>query len=235
MTGGTLLVTREAKMHPYYKSECAGYGFENITMTDADNDGLNSLIYEMKPKIVLMGSMFYKCCTPYRVGQLHKQFPKQNIAVISLSIYPNDLAMYFIINGAKSYINFYDGFEQFKTGITDVRRGNEFVSEGVVQRIDLRKDCDIPRTGHLTQMQIEIIRCVANGFSNEEIATTLAISERSVDTRKSEIYKAMNVRNGVELTKAAEELKIISPNERIFFGDNFVLRPKPDKKTRSKK
>jgi DNA-binding CsgD family transcriptional regulator len=93
-------------------------------------------------------------------------------------------------------------------------------------------------TGILTDRQIEIVRLVANGFTGAEIADTLHISERSVDSRKSEIYTALNVRNENEVIRAAICLEFIKPEELHFFGRDYELKPLPEKqieKNREKK
>jgi DNA-binding CsgD family transcriptional regulator len=86
----------------------------------------------------------------------------------------------------------------------------------------------------LTERQAEIIRLVANGFTGKEIAETLGISERSVDSRKSEIYTVLNVRNENEAIRAAICLEIIKPEELNFFGGNYGLKPKVNKKSKEK-
>ena len=84
----------------------------------------------------------------------------------------------------------------------------------------------------MTGRQVEIIRLVANGFTGKEIARTLNISERTVDNSKSEIYTAMNVRNENEAIRVAIYLGIIKAEELHFFGRDYELKPKVNKKQR---
>jgi len=227
MAGGTLLVSRAVKLHAYFIKKLEVLGFNNVTATDVEKDGLSMLIRDLKPSIVIMGSLFYQCCTPFMTADLHRQFPKLNIATVSLSCYPDDLAMYFIINGARSYVNLWEGVEQFYKGLNEIREGREYVSPGVQRRIEMRSYYPA-QTGILTGRQAEIIRLVANGFTGAEIAGTLNLSKRSVDSRKSEIYTAMNVRNENEAIRAAIHLEIIKPEELHFFGGDYELKPKVD-------
>jgi DNA-binding NarL/FixJ family response regulator len=228
MAGGTLFVSRAVKLHGWIKRRLAELGFDDVTVTDTEKDGLNFLIRDMKPRLVLIGSKFYQCCTPFMTAGLHKQFPKLNIAAVSLTEFPDDLAMYFIINGAKSYVNFWDGDEQFYKGLTEIREGREFVSEEVQRRMDMREVYPEP-SGAITERQIEILRLVANGWTGEEIADVLFISHGTVENSKSDIYVALNVRNGYEAIRVALCLGIIKQEELFFFGRNYVLRPLPQK------
>jgi len=226
MTGGTLMASRAVNLHGHIKKRLETLGFDNVTVTAAEKDGLNSLIRELRPKLVLMGSRFYQCCTPFMMADLHKQFPKLNIAGISVCEFPDDLAMYFIINGAKSYVNFWDGPEQFYKGLDEIRKGHEFVSQNVQRRIDMRTYYPTA-TGKLTNRQIDIIRLIANGFTASEIADTLHMSVRSVESRKKETYTALNVRNENEVIRIALYMGIINADELDFFADDYVLKPLP--------
>ena len=229
MAGGTLVVSRYQKLHAHFKKRFEELGFDNVIVTGVDRDGLSMKIREVQPRIVLIGCKFYQCCTPFMLTDLHKQFPKLYIAAVALTDFPDDLAMYFIVNGARSYVNVLEGLEEFYKGLKEIREGREYVSPEVQRRIDMRS-CYPEPTGRLTDRQVEIVRLVANGFTGVEIAETLGISERSVDSRKVEIYTAMNVRNGCEAIRAALYLGIIKPDELQFFGRAFELKPLPEKK-----
>ena len=50
----------------------------------------------------------------------------------------------------------------------------------------------------MTPRQEEVIRLVATGISNKEIAKVLMISERTVRTHLSKLYKGMGVNNRCE-------------------------------------
>jgi DNA-binding NarL/FixJ family response regulator len=175
-----------------------------------------------------MGCKFYQCSTPFMIADLHKLFPKQNFAALSVTDFPADLAMYFIINGAKSYANLLEGPEQFYKGLNEIRDGKEYISPEVQNRIDIRSNYPEP-SGHLTPKQIEVLRLLANGFTGKEIADVLHISERTVDTQKTSLYTALNVRNENEAVRAALFLGIIKQDEMDFFGGNYTLNPKPSK------
>ena len=230
MNGVTLVATKRENFHAHFKKRFEQLGFPNVVVTSAGKDGLNMVINELKPRLLIIGSSFYQCCTPFMMKGLRNNFPKLNIAAISLTDYPADLAMYFIINGVRSYINYWEGTgpEQFYNGLEIIRRGGEYVSPEVQRRIDMRNIYPNP-SGSLTDRQIEIVRLIGNGFTGAEIADTLHMSERSVDNRKTEIYTAMNVRNENEVIRVAIYLGIINPDELIFYGRDYVLKPLPPK------
>jgi len=228
MAGGTLFLSRAVKCHSWIKKRLEELGFSDVTVTDTDKDGLFMQIRDTKPRLLMLGCKFYQCCTPFMTADLHKYFPKLNIAAVSVTDYPDDLAMYFIVNGAKSYVNFWDGPEQFYKGMQEIREGREFISEEVQKRIDMRSE--LPKaTGRLTDRQIEILRLVCNGFTGAEIADVLFISQPTAENARTQIYTALNVRSETEAIRAAIYLKIINPYELNFFGRDYELKPKPKK------
>ena len=233
MVGGTLVVSRAVNLHAFFSKTLEVLGFNDVTATDVEKNSLIILIHDLKPDIVIIESTFCKCSTPYMTAGLHRQFPKLNIAVVSISDYPDDLAVRFIINGARSYVSFREGDKQLYKGLDEIRQGREFVSPGVQKRIDMMDEYPEP-TRELTERQAEIIRLVANGFTGKEIAETLGISERSVDSRKSEIYTVLNVRNENEAIRAAICLEIIKPEELQFFSGDYELKPKVKRNTKKK-
>jgi DNA-binding NarL/FixJ family response regulator len=230
----TLVVSRETDNHSNFKDRLERIGFTNVNVTDADKDGLSFLIRDMKPDIVMMSARFYECSTPYMVGMLHEDFPELYLSVISIGKYPVDRAMYFIVNGAKAYVCSADGIEQFYDGLEAIRNKREFIPPTVQKRIDMRSEYPAPAM-RLSKTRIEVLRCICNGFSRDEIADTLAISGRTVDVHRQELHRSLNARNQYDLFVMALELGIVTSDELIFHHSNFTCTPLPEKKRRKRK
>jgi len=226
MKGGTLVVSRAVNNHKYFKQRLEDMGFKNVVVTAVDRDGLNSIIYDMKPDLMIIDAKFYQCSTPYMLGVINKDFPDLNMAAVCLDDYPADLGMYFIINGVKSYFTLFEGIEQFKLGLEHILNGKVFISEVVKKRIKMRKGNLIP-ANKLSQKKIEVIRCICNGLHRKEIADILYLSGSTVETYKDEIYRSLNVRNINELQNAALMLNFVTNEELVFRHKNFMVRPYP--------
>jgi DNA-binding NarL/FixJ family response regulator len=228
--GGTLMVSRATKLFPHIKQRLLVLGFKNVEVTGEEKDSLNMVINDLKPRLVLMGSGFYQCCTPFMAGELLKIFPKLNVAAVSVYQYPADLAMFFIVNGVKSYVSLWDGIEEFYRGLNYVREGRAYISPEVERRLEMRREMPDPGK-EPTPKQIEVIRLLGNGFTTVEIADVLHISRRTVDTEKTKIYTRLNVRNENELIRAALFHGLIKPEELTFYGGKYQLNPKPERKS----
>jgi DNA-binding NarL/FixJ family response regulator len=227
--GGTLLLSREKQLYPYFRKRLTELGFTHFAIAGEERDSLHSLINDLKPRLVLMGSGFYACSTPYMTGRLLKTFPKLNIAAVSVFYnIPDDLAMWFIVNGVRSYINFFEGPEEFYGGLNKVRQGKEYVSPGVIQRMNMRREMADP-AGNITPRQMEIIRLICNGFTGHEICKVLAIAEDTLYVQKRAIYTNLNVRNENELIRVALYHGWIRVEELCFYGGEYTLNPQPEK------
>ena len=232
MIGGTLLVSRAVKLHTRHKKRLEELGFKNVSVTSAERDGLNFVINELKPKLLIIGSGFYKCATPYMMSLLHKQHKKLNIAAVSIHDYPADLGMKFIINGINSYVNYYDGSDCFYEGLDNLRQGEKYISPSVQERIDIRQTLPSP-ADELSERELEVLRLLCNGFTSTEVAAELCISNRTVDFHKAELFNNLGARNESELIRIALYLGIVKIDELDFYGRNFILTPWPAKKTTS--
>jgi DNA-binding NarL/FixJ family response regulator len=68
-------------------------------------------------------------------------------------------------------------------------------------------------TVKLTTRESEIVRCVALGMRNAEIATHCQITEATVKTHINNIFQKLEFRDRVELTRYAFRTGLLSPRE----------------------
>ncbi len=62
---------------------------------------------------------------------------------------------------------------------------------------------------HLTTKKIEIIRYIANGLTNKEIAAKLFLSAGTIDTHRKNILAKLNLKNTAALVKYALEHNLL--------------------------
>lgn len=65
-------------------------------------------------------------------------------------------------------------------------------------------------TDLLSRREVEIIKLITQEYSNEEIATHLEISKRTVETHRKNIFKKTKVKSIVGLVMLAIKSKLIS-------------------------
>lgn len=62
---------------------------------------------------------------------------------------------------------------------------------------------------HLTHREIEIIQCMAKDLTNKQIADSLFISERTVETHRKNIFRKTNTHTPMTLVEFAKKRKLI--------------------------
>ena len=65
-------------------------------------------------------------------------------------------------------------------------------------------------TDKLSRREIEILTCIANEMTNEEIADKLELSKRTVDNHRQNMLKKLNAKNSMGLVLAAIKIGLIN-------------------------
>src|SRR5262245_1129122 len=96
-----------------------------------------------------------------------------------------------------------------------VAAGNALLGSTVTQRLLERfagSTCAPPPSlANLTERELEILRLVAGGLSNAEIAERLVVSEKTVKTHVSSVLHKLGVRDRVQAVIAAYDAGLVRP------------------------
>jgi DNA-binding NarL/FixJ family response regulator/class 3 adenylate cyclase len=111
--------------------------------------------------------------------------------------------------------------EQLVGGIRAVCSGDALLAPSVTRRVIeefVRRPPDGPRTvppeiEELTPREGEVLRLIARGLSNAEIAQTLVVSETTVKTHVARVLMKMNLRDRVQVVVMAYECGLVQPGE----------------------
>jgi DNA-binding NarL/FixJ family response regulator len=192
-------------------------GFTNITFTGLRKDALNMKINEVKPSLLLIGSGFYQAGTPYMTGELHKTFPRLNIAAISLLDYPLRLAPWFIWYGAKSYLDLWDkGYKEFHRGLRIIRDGGQYISPRTEKIIEDQEEWPDTKSNVTKRMQ-ECLIMLCCGFEPEEIGEELHVTKKTVYNHLGFLYSMFHVENREEMVAVAWELELVTKEDIRFY------------------
>jgi len=174
--GGALLVSRYTNWFPFFITIFEELGYSDVHVTDKGKDALNMLINEVNHQYLFINSMFYSCATPLMIGKLLWSYPKLHItAVTLLNPYPDNMAMWFIFHGAKSYIKAADGKLEFLQNIRGIREGKAYIVPAVQAIIDGLPEWPEVQS-KAAKRQLEVLVMLCNGNSLEELAKSLGIS-----------------------------------------------------------
>lgn len=141
---------------------------------------------------------------------VHQQFPQIKILALSMSgqgdlinqmIDDADIAGYVLKNIGK---------QELVTALEKISTGGIYFSDEVLQEMtrdsEMKKEND---EAHLTSREIEIIQLIEKEMSNKQIAETLFLSERTIETHRKNIFRKTNTSSVIGLVKYAYEHKLI--------------------------
>ena len=67
----------------------------------------------------------------------------------------------------------------------------------------------------LSQRELQIAALITSGIRAKDVAKTLFVSPKTINTYKYRIYEKLGVSNDVELTLAAVKYGLVDPSELI--------------------
>ncbi len=131
---------------------------------------------------------------------LHERYPQ--IAVLVLSMHDNPEYMVQAVKaGARGYLLKDEPAQEIVTAIGAVMAGRSYFSAAVAVRLS---QATAPAT-MLTQRERDVLRHIASGEANKQIAQALGLSVRTVETHRLNIKRKLGIDGQAELIKYAVE------------------------------
>ena len=134
--------------------------------------------------------------------------------VIALSMFGEDDYYYEMINaGAKGFLLKNSDISDVMNAIEQVVAGNNFFSQdilyNVIRNFQPRKELE-NADANFSKRELQVLKEICKGLSNQEIADSLFISKRTVDKHRSNLLSKTNSKNTANLIMYAIKNKIIS-------------------------
>lgn len=114
--------------------------------------------------------------------------------------------------GAYGYLTKQSAPEQLVAAVKKIHSGGRYLTEKASEALALRlmkgkKDKSLTET--LSMRELQVLRKLALGATNREIAISYNISVKTVDTYRSRILKKLNLRNNAELSRYAIQNNLV--------------------------
>jgi two-component system, NarL family, nitrate/nitrite response regulator NarL len=187
-------------------------GHEKIKFAFATTEPteVSAIISQTPIDILLTDVMMPKLPGNQLARQVKEKYPAVKIMALSMSG-QGDLVTEMIENADISgYVLKNIGKTELITAIEKIAAGGIYFSEEVLdelQKTSQRKKQN--DDAHLTAREVEIIQLIEKEYNNKQIAETLFISERTVETHRKNIFRKTETNSVIGLVKYAYEHKLI--------------------------
>jgi DNA-binding NarL/FixJ family response regulator len=139
------------------------------------------------------------------ISQIHLHRPKLPILILTMHEEEQYVIRAFGA-GAMGYITKRSAPEQLVTAIRKVHAGGRYLSDSAAELLALHLAKGTPGRSlldSLSNREIQVLRRLAMGQTNREIAEVFNISTKTVDTYRFRLLKKLNLRNNAELSRFA--------------------------------
>ena len=114
--------------------------------------------------------------------------------------------------GAMGYLTKQSAPEELVAAVKKIHSGGRYLTEKASEALALKvlRGSKKPTlTESLSMRELQVLRKLALGSTNKEIATSYNISVKTVDTYRSRILKKLSLRNNAELSRYAIQNKLV--------------------------
>jgi len=147
------------------------------------------------------------------ISQLRNYYPKLPILILTMHE-EGQYVVRAIEAGAMGYITKQSAPEQLVKAIRKVYAGHRYLTDEAAEALALRVAKGTQGQSPLETLsmrELQVLRRLALGHTNREIANAYYISIKTVDTYRSRILKKLNLRNNAELSRFAIQNRLIEP------------------------
>jgi NarL family two-component system response regulator LiaR len=166
----------------------------------ADGEQAVQRARSLQPDVILMDLVMPRKGGIEAIGEIVGENPDLRILVLT-SFAEDDKVFPAIKAGALGYLLKDSSAEELLRAIRDVHRGEPSMHPTIAHKLmrELQRPSDLPPTEEpLTEREVEVLRLVARGLSNQKIADRLVVSERTVRTHVSNILDKLHLANRTE-------------------------------------
>jgi DNA-binding NarL/FixJ family response regulator len=144
--------------------------------------------------------------------EIHRQRP--DLKILMLSMHDNEQFLYEALQaGASGYVLKSLADRDVVRACRAAVRGEPFLYPGAITEA-IRRYLANPSEEHpdpLTPRELQVIKLIAEGHNNHQIADALTISEKTVERHRANMLEKLGMRDRVELTRYAIRRGLVEP------------------------
>lgn len=172
---------------------------------------------ELKPDVVVLDISMPGLDGLEATKRIRKILPQTDILVLTMHE-PEEVLHEILDAGARSYVLKADGSRELIAALVALEAKKPFFSSAVLESVmegysprGEGLDEEGPTHKSLTSREREVLRLLARGKSNKEIAAILGISPRTAETHRTNLMRKLGIHSVADLVRYAIRNKLIQP------------------------
>ncbi len=188
-------------------------GEMNVVAEAADGQEAIRLVKKTAPDIAVIDISMPGLDGLEVISQLQALHPKLPILVLTMHE-EGQYVVRAIQAGAMGYLTKQSAPEQLVKAIHKIYSGQRYITDEAAESLALRvakgSNGKSPLDS-LSMRELQVLRRLAMGHTNREIARAYHISIKTVDTYRARLLKKLGLRNNAELSRFAIQNRLIEP------------------------
>jgi NarL family two-component system response regulator LiaR len=180
-------------------------------------DGLEAVekALSLKPDVILMDLAMPRMTGLEAILKIREKDPDARILV--LTSFGEDAKVSAAIKaGAMGFLLKDSSVDDLAHAIQSVYRGNLSLPQGLAQKVLaglLGAEGDAAPTEELTRRELDVLKCLAQGMSNTEIAEALSVSVPTVHSHVHNLLGKLNLTSRTQAALYAIEIGLVAPQK----------------------
>ena len=174
-------------------------GVADLEVIGEAGDGIEllSLLTTVTPQMVILDISMPNLRGTEAVHAIKMKYPAVKILILTMH---KEYMQQVLSAGADGYLLKEDADRDLFSSIENIRQGRIYLSPRLAGELLGKR---APAAEPLSVREKEVLKLIAKGKSNSEIAEALFISVRTVESHRAAILKKLNVKNTADLVKYA--------------------------------
>ena len=172
-------------------------------------------VEKLEPDLLLMDLSMPRMSGMDAIREIKKRFPE--VKIIALTVHKTEEYLLTTLKaGADGYVLKDATHEELVMAIKNVMGGKSYLSPGVSEKVIVgylegrESNRSASPWETLSQREREVLKLIAEGFKNKEIAEDLCISLKTVEKHRANLMKKLDLHNAAALTVYAVQKGLVN-------------------------
>lgn len=163
------------------------------------------LVHELRPHVVLMDISMPDMTGLEATEIIKRMYPE--IKVIALTVHEHETYVRRMLQaGAEGYVVKRAAADDLVRAIRTVVRGGVYLYPEIAKSVVRQSDPKIPK---LSEREWQVLRLIALGYTNKQIAERLSLSVKTVETYRSRIADKLGIKTRADIVKFAMKHRLL--------------------------